>query len=402
MLVYYCRLHNHSSFFFGKVVENSFKHDISYSNDINTNQKDSHLRSILFESKMSRNNYSIRDRNRRETSNEVQENRANLANATGAANASSVIYLGNIPNDWDEQVISSVVAGSGKIVDIRSRLDNSGRTKNFCFVEYLNPHEAARALTLLNEIKLGPKRKLRVELSKEGLRTSHPKDRPILQLHRNHLPYYVQMPAAMRENSTDSLPTEFPNSAAPAYSNNIGTAPIKQEITMPEVLAKASQYLPQFNPSAFKADDKISQNLQSIPPVQLIELLSTLKQLISTNVSSAQQVFDMSPNISIAVVQAMILMGLIDINTLTTAIRQQIGTPQPFTHTPTPPVAQISTPQPDPRWPHLSASAGQKLAKLDPNEATMIAQVLSLSQNDLNNLPPQQRQMVDTIRAQYA
>lgn len=350
---------------------------------------------------MSSNTYSIRDRNRREDSGEVLEIKANQANAYSTSNASSVIYLGNIPNDWDEQVVSSVVAGSGKIVDIRSRLDSSGRSKNFCFIEYLNPHEAARALTLLNEIKLGPKRKLRVELSKEGLRTSHPKDRPVLQLHRNHLPYYVQIPAAMRENSTEPLSSEFPTSAAPVYNNN-PAIPVKQEITMPEVLAKASQYLPQFNPSAFKADDKISQNLQSIPPVQLIELLSTLKQLISTNVSSAQQVFDMSPNIPIAVVQAMILMGLIDINTLTAAIQQQINTPQPVAPTPLAPVAQISTPQPDPRWPHLSAAAGQKLAKLDPNEATMISQVLSLSQNDINNLPPQQRQMVETIRAQYA
>lgn len=372
---------------------------------------------------MSRNNYSIRDRNRRETSGEIQSEKARLAGVAtpnSLANASSVIYLGNIPNDWNEQIVSSVVAGSGKVVDIRSRIDPQGRGKNFCFVEYLNPHEAAIALQLLSEIKLGPKRKLRVELSKEGLRTTHPINRPVLELNKNFLPYYVQIPAGMRDSSSEPPQMGFPNqgnNTPMGYNSSVTPVPqpgihqlppppfqqqVKQE-PMPEVLAKASQYLPQFNPSAFRADDKVSQNLQHIPPVQLIEFISTLKQLAATNVASAQQAFDMSPNLAITMVQSMILMGLIDINTLTAAIQQQAQTSQPSSAVPTPPppIHSQLAPQPDPRWPNLSARTGEKLAKLDPNEASMIAQVLTLPPDSIGGLPPQQRQMVESIRAQY-
>lgn len=360
---------------------------------------------------MSRSNYSIRDRNKREASEEDYKQSENLgghATVNSLANASSVIYLGNIPNDWTDQIVSSVVAGSGKVVDIRARIDPSGRGKNFCFIEYLNPQEASKALHLLNEVKLGPKRKLRVELSKEGLRTTHSRDRPILDLNRNFLPYYVQIPAGMRESSSEppSL-SGFPNQGTTTLGQNSSITPLSQvpspakQEPMPEVLAKASQYLPQFNPAAFKADDKISQNLQHIPPVQLIELISTLKQLVSTDLAAAQKVFDMSPNIPITVVQSMILMGLIDINTLTAAIQQQIQTPQEASAVPIQPPPAPVVQQPDPRWPNLSVRTGEKLAKLDPNEASMIAQVLSLPIESISGLPPQQRQMVETIRAQY-
>ncbi|CCH40778.1 hypothetical protein BN7_312 [Wickerhamomyces ciferrii] len=350
----------------------------------------------------------------------------NSATADSLANASSVIYLGNIPNDWDEQILSSVVAGSGKIVDIRSRIDPQGRNRNFCFVEYLNPQEASKALNLLTEIKLGPKKKLRVELSKEGLRGAGHRDRPILELNRNFIPYYVQIPAAMRENDFNNSQSSTPipgnlqgNNIVPPFQQHqqipplqSATPPVSTPIQMPDVLAKAQQYLPPFNSNAFTSNDKISQNLQNIPPIQLIELLSTLKQLLSTDLSSAQQVFNMSPDIPITVVQAMVLLGLIDINSITTAVQQQISSSTPqlqSNNTPPPPPTQ-SIPQPpiqqqqppiNPKWAQFSISTRDKLSKLDPNEAEVIVQVLSLSPNDIIGFPQEQRQMVESIRSQY-
>lgn len=355
---------------------------------------------------MSYSNYSIRDRNRRETSDEASERKAGQATPVSIANASSVIYLGNIPNDWSPEIVSSVVAGSGKIVDIRPRIDSSGRGKNFCFVEYLNPQEASRALQLLSEIKLGPKRKLRVELSKEGLRGSHPRDRPLLNLSKDFLPYYVQIPAAMREGSNEP-PQGYSNQSTPFDVNSTpipNTPPVKQE-PMPEVLAKASQYLPRFNPNALRADDKISQNLQAIPPAQLIEMISTLKQLASTNIGSVQHAFSLSPNLSVAVVQSMILMGLIDVNTLTTAIQQQMSATPQNSNMNIQPAATATpaqqTPPPDPRWANLPYHTVQKLSQKSPEEANMITQVLLLPPSSLDQLPPPQRQMAESLRAQY-
>lgn len=340
---------------------------------------------------------------------------------------SSVVYVGNLPGDWNEEVIESVVAGSGKIVDIRTRLDPMGK-RSFCFVEYLNPIEAQNALKLLNEIRLGPKKKLRIELSKEGLRSGAQRDKPLLQLNRNFLPYYVQLPPAMR-------PDENYNNGGNGMNmnnNNNNYNNVKKEEPFPEILSKASTYLPAFNSSAFASDstDKISENLKSIPPVQLIELLSTLKTMIPSDMNSVEQVFKMSNDIPVAVVQSMILMGLIDANVIAEAIQPQLQQQQP---PPRPPLQQqpqqhYSQPPPPPPpaqfnqqqqqynqfqqmpsapsqplspWPTLPYQTQQKLLKLDPNEAQMISQVLLLSPMEISNFPPQQKQMVESIRSQY-
>ena len=49
---------------------------------------------------------------------------------------SNILYVGNIPYDWDESTVESVVCGSGNIVDVRLGFDHVGKNKGFCFVEY--------------------------------------------------------------------------------------------------------------------------------------------------------------------------------------------------------------------------------------------------------------------------
>lgn len=79
--------------------------------------------------------------------------------------------MGNIPYDWDESTVESVVCGSGNIVDVRLGFDHVGKNKGFCFVEYKTVQDAQRALPLLQQVVIyqnGRNKKLRVELSKEG------------------------------------------------------------------------------------------------------------------------------------------------------------------------------------------------------------------------------------------
>ncbi|KAH3667929.1 hypothetical protein WICMUC_005142 [Wickerhamomyces mucosus] len=306
-------------------------------------------------------------------------------------NASCVIYLGNIPKDWNDDIISSVVKGSGKIVDIRARIDPSGRTKNFCFIEYLEPFEAQRAMRLLSEIRVGENRKLRVELSKEGLRASN-STRNILQLQRNHLPYYVKLPLEMLED--DENPQQL-QQQPPSFN----PPQIKQEIEIPEILSNASKFLPPFNSSTFTSNEKISQNLSTIPPLQMIELLSTLKQLTNTNnISDAQRILNVNQQVPIAVVQTLLLMGLIDKNVLDVVMQSSETLISPSSTAPPPPPPP---PPLDSRWPNLSNSTVTKLLKLNENEALMIGQVLNLNINDINNLPIEQRKVVESIRSQY-
>ncbi|KAG7858862.1 hypothetical protein KL919_002927 [Ogataea angusta] len=146
-----------------------------------------------------------------------------------ANNSSCVLYLGAIPYNWDVEIIKSVVCGSGPVVDVRCMMDNASKNKGFCFVEYATPDAAARALQILSKIKIEGRKKLRIELSKEGLRNPVPGQKPELQLNRNFLPSNVILPQEML-TANPNLPPQYntyqqavPSSAA--SSNSSGSTP---------------------------------------------------------------------------------------------------------------------------------------------------------------------------------
>lgn len=127
--------------------------------------------------------------------------------------ASCVLYLGAIPYNWDVEVIKSVVCGSGPVVDVRCMMDNASKNKGFCFIEYSNADAAAKALSVLSKIKIEGRKKLRIELSKEGLRNPVPGQKPILHLSRGFLPSNVVIPHEMLMEQPDS------DTAEPAISS---------------------------------------------------------------------------------------------------------------------------------------------------------------------------------------
>ncbi|OUM52832.1 hypothetical protein BVG19_g2061 [[Candida] boidinii] len=123
-------------------------------------------------------------------------------------NSSCVLYLGTIPYNWDVEIIKSVVCGSGPVVDVRCMMDNASKNKGFCFVEYATPLDAQRALRLLSQIKIEGRKKLRIEISKEGLRNPTPGAKPELQLNRNYLPSNVILPPEMLMNNPQPQPQQ--------------------------------------------------------------------------------------------------------------------------------------------------------------------------------------------------
>ncbi len=122
----------------------------------------------------------------------------------GSTNSSCVLYLGAIPYNWDVEVIKSVVCGSGPVVDVRCMMDNASKNKGFCFVEYSSAEAASKALSVLSRIKIEGRKKLRIELSKEGLRNPVPGQKPELHLSRNFLPSNVIIPREMLLQAPDT------------------------------------------------------------------------------------------------------------------------------------------------------------------------------------------------------
>ncbi|QPG75463.1 hypothetical protein FOA43_002818 [Brettanomyces nanus] len=135
----------------------------------------------------------------------------NNNNPNNSSNSSCVLYLGAIPYNWDVEVIKSVVCGSGPVVDVRCMMDNASKNKGFCFVEYSSSQAAAEALSLLSKIKIEGRKKLRIELSKEGLRNPVPSQKPELHLNRNFLPSNVIIPQEMLLSNLSRPPIKGSN-----------------------------------------------------------------------------------------------------------------------------------------------------------------------------------------------
>ena len=387
-------------------------------------------------------------------STQVSENRKDMLTRKPSIplTASSVLYVGQLPYDWDENVIKSVVCGSGLVVDVRLGYDYAGKNKGFCFVEYQTPQEAQKGLRMLNQVKLlqanGQYKKLRIELSKEGLRSNGPSVlKQVQPLDRTFLPNYVQLPPEMVYNGPPLPPnngnlSQMPMGFATPGQNNIPGPEVINQFTpqqsafqLPQSAGASFQNISQ-NPdqprqSPFSILNKISQTLSQIQPQQLLDLIANLKAIMGgENTGKAAELLQMSPNVVPTIAQALLLMGFIDSDVISESMKSTSALPPPAVkqplafkqapslpqiptvlkmrspsvqaQTPTPPLPTQRQPTAtNSRWPHLPPSSVQKLSALAPDQADLIAQVLTLPPEQINVLPPDKQMMVTNIRAQY-
>lgn len=289
---------------------------------------------------------------------------------------SNILYLGQIPFDWDQETVGSVVYGSGDIVDIRLGFDHVGKNKGFCFVEYRTVQDAAMAMPLLQQILIftnNRTKKLRIESSKEGFKANRipPESRPILQLNRSKLPPNVKLPDQMLINGTNNSssqvtsqsmrggnmsqyppppPTQQQQNQFQQPYQNYGsyqqTPPPpppslmlmpKQPVSlsmgpnqqMPQKLVNAAQSLP-FNPEfRLETPDNINVTLSKIYPPELIQMIANMKNVAQTDPMRVQDFFHQNPQFTLPVAQALFLMGLIDNDVIAESQKSSSSTPQP-------------------------------------------------------------------------
>jgi cleavage stimulation factor subunit 2 len=285
----------------------------------------------------------------------------------------------------------------GQVVNFRLVYDKeTGQPKGFGFLEYTDMDAAASAVRNLNEHDLNG-RTLRVDYSNDNRGTSNQNSNQPQNQDTNRAPPPAHFAA----------PT---NGARPDLH---ALPPLPPGVDLPQGVS---------------AIDAISRTINNITTPQLIDFITQVKGLCSTNPAQATTLLNSHPPLAYAVFQAMLLLDFVDANIVqqlvatapppvqaqpppqaqplpmpSQAYPPQIpqgyppgyGAPPPQTYAPTPPQQHTyqAPPQPTPTAPPQQAPA--------PDQQALIAQVLALSRETILAMPEPAKSQITALRAQY-
>lgn len=169
-------------------------------------------------------------------------------------------------------------------------------------------------------------------------------------------------------------------------------------------------------PPGVTCTDAISRTLNTLPPAQLLDVLAQMKTLATNDPTRATELLAQAPQLSYAIFQALLLMGLVSpeaINSVVDtsaappppqqaappAVQQQQqqqqppmagypGYPPAYTNTPPLQVGGYAPPPPQP-------------APVAQDPAALMAAVMSLPQETIDQLPEAERAQVLALRASF-
>ncbi|KAL1597274.1 hypothetical protein SLS60_008858 [Paraconiothyrium brasiliense] len=290
--------------------------------------------------------------------------------------AGRVVFIGNIPYGGNEEIIIETLGRVGQVLNFRLVYDKeTGRPKGFGFAEFADADSAASAVRNLNDHELMG-RKLRVDWSNDN-------------------------------GAGDNAPANI-------------SAPINGQ---PDVAAAAPQSsaLPPLPPGAelapnLSCPDSISLTLNTLPPPQLLDIISQMKGLVMTEPAKATEVFRQAPQLAYAIFQALLLLNLVDTTVLGSLIDPAppaAAAPPPQVQAPAPqpvrPPQNYSgyTPQPVPTPPQgVQQPYGQPpqpaQPALSPEQLVAYQQVMALTQQQIDSLDPASRSQIMQLRQQFA
>lgn len=272
--------------------------------------------------------------------------------------------MGDIPYDLNEYQVAELARTIGPITNVRLVTDReTNKSRGFAFVEFAELNSAMQAVQVLNGQPVGS-RTLRVDFSNEAT-TNFRKDNP------------GRKPPKKNNSNNSFAPPQF--------------QPPPQPQPQPQQQQQQQQPPQQHNPMTdvphnLIVNDNISRTLSQFPPPQLLDVIRNMKLLTSQDPVKASEILHTNSHMTYALLQALLLMGLVDKDVVAQAVQ---GQPMPTTTnnnnyaTPPPPAQPV---QPLPQ---------------DPQEASMIQQVLALTQDQINSLPTQERNAIIAIREQY-
>jgi cleavage stimulation factor subunit 2 len=180
-------------------------------------------------------------------------------------------------------------------------------------------------------------------------------------------------------------------------------------------------------PAGLSCPDAISRTLNTLPPAQLLDVLSQMKTLASTDPAKATELLHQAPQLSYAIFQALLLMGLVSTEALSSVVSEAASAPPPVVAQQYPPPPVNYPPGFPPPPPHMSgqlampmgtppvqghglypppppqqrAPAPQPPPQALPDTEALMAQVLAMPQDVIDSLPPADRAQLLALRASY-
>ncbi|GAO19857.1 hypothetical protein UVI_02048970 [Ustilaginoidea virens] len=279
---------------------------------------------------------------------------------------SRVVFVGNIPYGLSEEQITEIFSRAGKVERFRLVYDSeTGRPKGFGFADYPDTDSASSAVRNLNDFEVMG-RKLRVDFSNE--QKSGDDD-------SNHIP----------SNPTNGVATSHYG----AQPSSLPPLPTGKEI-----------------PPGLSCTDAISRTLNTLPPSQLLDILTQMKTLAASEPHRATELLQQAPQLSYAVFQALLLMGLVSPE----AIQSVVDPNAPLPPVPQPAPAAYPAPAAVSAYPAANNTPPTYVAPAPPAPAAGAVQdtdalmraVMDLSQAQIDMLPEADKQQIMALRATFA
>ncbi|KAJ1044013.1 hypothetical protein NDA10_001161 [Ustilago hordei] len=360
----------------------------------------------------------------------------------GPQRGSRVVFVGNIPYDMSEEQLTDVFREVGKVVGFRLVNDReTGKFKGYGFCEFEDPETAASAVRNLNEVEVGG-RALRISFADidplmEGRSTQHGQfdqedlRRRAAAVGRAGRPgtfghgganrgggqagggWQQRGPAdngfGQRQFGGQAYggqggpqmggPAGGAYGAPGAGPMGAGGGPVKLPPNLPTGVPL---------PPGVGSTDAITQTLATLPPNQLLDIMSQMKSLVATSPDQARALLSGHPQLAYALFQAMLMMNVSGANNGGSATPpQHYGGPSPggaYPPSARPPPAPYGQqgyggqPQGAPANDPAAALAGQNLPE---EQKALLMQVLQLTPDQINALPPDQKASILQLKAQF-
>ncbi|KAI4273206.1 MAG: hypothetical protein LQ337_004794 [Flavoplaca oasis] len=313
------------------------------------------------------------------------------------------VFIGNIPYQLSDEAVVEIASTCGQVVSFRLVSDpDTGKPRGYGFCEYTDKDAAASAIRNLDGYEVMG-RELRVAYSHQG-----PKDDSEPSRNNNNQRASQQQQQQQPSNGYGPPPAGLP--------------PLPPGVDLPPGLS---------------CPDAISKTIRLLPTEQLLDILAQMKGLAMTDPTKATELLHQAPQLSFAIFQAMLLMGLVDTTVLASVVEQAAQPPpQPPQNIAPPPSMPPSRPpqgyQPPPLPPgqygqygmpgHVPTPPSQNQPYPPPpihqqpppphqqppqppggiDREAVLKQVLAMPQHEIDALPPPQRDQIMELKRTLA